>query len=502
MNINDEFTDLLFKGNTLEKIAYSDKPLPQNGEVIYLNIEEFERMFNFTYSESLYGDRKQLKDYFNIGLPPDDLPESITSKDIKYRLMHPLNCFVVCNLGPTGHGLFSREDIPPYTVLFAYTGTVCTANINDGVYDYVWFKTMELPWKMISARRIGGLARFMQHLPLDDEKFKQNTKQFLAKLYTSEQIQERGLNLDDVVNEEMQSQPSDYELRDNNFRKQSVRNSIQSCNVERSHVKVDGIPMVICWTQFGIKKNEQLGFPYGENYWNGLKKLPRYYREDGTLIPFSDYNHISNTGMFGKINPYKLYSEGVEKQKQGSPESALIAFSRALNEFRIKTNKTSIECGNCYAALASSYRDTKDYFNAIVMCEKAISIFFHLKEEGKLNKIRSKYLECLKLYDPNPSRLYAKAQIHFKSKKYIQAIDSFEFIISGKNDDKLTAYCHAELAACYRALNKCDLAILHYQAALEIMKKIRSDPQSIEVLENKLSDLKLTAEKTTTHVYP
>nr|MBA2709021.1 hypothetical protein [Tatlockia sp.] len=57
--------ECLVAGNSLIKIPYSDKPLAQGGEIIYLTPEEFKTTFNCTYTESLFGDSKAFSKYIN-----------------------------------------------------------------------------------------------------------------------------------------------------------------------------------------------------------------------------------------------------------------------------------------------------------------------------------------------------------------------------------------------------------------------------------------------------
>lgn len=248
----EQSNKVLFEGKSLARRAYSDRPLPQGGEVRYLTIEEFEKKFNFIYTESVFGKKEEFKSY-SYETPQRHFPSRITPAVIKHRMQNPLDCFVICNMGPTGHGLFTTKKLEEYTVLFVYAGEVRDATPNDGEYDYGIIIADNLPSRAITAKRKGGLSRFMQHLPIDNEKYKKELKAYISKQISPELLQARNISLDDYADEFVQGHRVDHELPNNAFRKQSIRDRVQESNVTLTQVTVNGLPIVICWTETGIE---------------------------------------------------------------------------------------------------------------------------------------------------------------------------------------------------------------------------------------------------------
>lgn len=478
---------VLFEGKSLARIPYSDRPLPQGGEVKYLTIEEFEKKFNFTYTESVFGNKEEFKLY-SYETPPNLFPSSITPAVIKHRMQNPLDCFVLCNMGPTGHGLFTTKKLEEYTVLFVYAGEVRDATPDEGEYDYGIKIAGNLPPRAITAKQKGGLSRFMQHLPIDNEKYKKELKAYISKQINAELLQAGNISLDDYADEFIRDYHIDHELPNKVFRKQSIRDRVQESNVTLTQVTLNGMPIIVCWTEPGIEANKQVGFCYGEQYWNIVGKQPRYYKEDGRLIPLSDYLHTPSAALLKNVNPLSLYNEGVKFQNDKKYELALTSFGRALFEFRKQKGKNSPECGNCYGALASTCRDIHDYPNALKACENAIVIWSSLKENEKLLSIRKKYQDCLKLAAPNLRALYAAATKRYNKKHYLVAIDQLMFICSATKDLDLKAFSYSTLASCYRELKDFDAAIANCQKALNIRKEMKN-AKAIEVVEKKLAGI-------------
>ena len=287
--------EILVEAKRLEKIPYSDKPLPQGGTIEYLSSEEFEKKLGFTYTESLQGDRKELSKYLKdkellsqirnrMDLPKDEA--------VLERLANPLDCLVVCKMDDqVGHGLFASKDIPAGTVLFMYSGTIEAAKTYEkgDEYTYCWGSlNSNAIEKIVSAKQAGGLSRFMQHLPQDQERHKKHLKQELLKQFNPVLIAERGINLDEFV-EELMQQAKDHELEDVKFHDLKMKEQLATGNVHVCQTVINGVPVIACVAEYDIKAGEQIGFSYGESYWKTAEKKPCYFLKDGNLIPKTAY---------------------------------------------------------------------------------------------------------------------------------------------------------------------------------------------------------------------
>ncbi|MFN7094574.1 MAG: SET domain-containing protein-lysine N-methyltransferase, partial [Burkholderiales bacterium] len=275
--------DPIVKAEALDKIPFAIKPLPQGGEIVYLTPAEFQEKFGCTYSESLHGNKEELSAYLGNeklykALQNVELSEP-RLKDVYYRLNNPLQSAVICDMGEVGYGLFASKDIAPGTVLFMYSGQVEIVG-KQSIQDYYassWLLGIDLKDKqfqqlqaknvnpLISSAKVGNLSRFMQHLPssLDNE-------------------------LGDII-----------------FTDKNSLNAIATNNVQFCTMIINNTPTLVCWTENGIEKHEQIGFSYGRNYWNFGSREPLYFDKMGAVIPTHSYTYKSNLIRAKRLNLYR-----------------------------------------------------------------------------------------------------------------------------------------------------------------------------------------------------
>lgn len=481
---------VLMEAKRLTKIAYSDKPLPQQGKITYLTPEEFEKKFGFVYSESLYGDRNELAKYINnpeyTKLLNDrhDLPNI---EKIKERLKNPLDCLVLCDMGPVGHGLYTSVALPPGSVLFLYAGMIGKQGNHEYSFLYDAYGDQA---NMIDAKQIGGLSRFMQHLPINFENRRAILKKAISEKFDSRAIEAHGINIDEFIDEiETKSKRQHSELDDLRFLDSSTKSNIQDCNVILSNVVVDGIPLVVVWTQDGVEANSQLGFPYGTGYWLGSEV--RYFYKNGALVPLSAYQASEALSFLHLENPFELYQKGIEHQKQNQNELALKFLKRALTKFEEKDG-TELERGNCYSAMASVLRDRSLSGKAAEACEYALELYLCCLDkvtENQLQKLKIKYWSCLDQLKPSFTQCYEEATKDFKSQKYHRAIFKLEYILNNQVSAALLASTHSTLASAYRELKQLPTALEHARKALDIRSRINCDIKLLEQSKVKLNQL-------------
>lgn len=273
----------LVQGKALEKIAYSDKPLSQNADIVYLAPDEFGQKFNFKYSESLYGDAHKFGQYLNnieICKQIKANPEHPKPLSIKHRLQNPLKNFVVCKINDVlGHGLFTTEDIQPDTVLFIYSGELknMTRYAPGDDYQYSWVDDSAVS---VDAKSVGGLSRFMQHLPFDPQVVRDYTIRGLQKTFPrlTKEILEFGLP--------KSSSGSFNEINGLDYFTQDTRKNLATANVQSVLSVFNGKPFTVFVAMRKIGKNEQVGISYTESYWHPCRNQTiRYFNLQGEMLP-------------------------------------------------------------------------------------------------------------------------------------------------------------------------------------------------------------------------
>ncbi len=521
-------TDVLIEGKGLVTIAYSEKPLPQRGEITKLSAAQLVAMFGFAYSESLHGDKDELALWLNNPSEhePLNMEYPLTLDKVKERLAAPLDHFVVCRMDEgVGCGLFTAKKIEAGTVLLIYAGVIGNASFafekadeKDSSYDYLWNdieanNSDPSRIKVVSPRNIGGLARFMQHLPRDRETKEGQIKQAIASYCAASDCRiSSGIDAEDCVYTTAQKY-APFELEGIEFDDEATRNLLQKANVNISRVVIDGVTVLVCWAPSDIEENTQLGYDYGDKYWSNERR-PRYFYSDGTLVPLTKYHHNSNfLSAPYSDDPKVNYMCGVTEYKEKKYWQAVSTLSVALQGFTAKVGLNSAECGLCYSTLASVYHDmpragteinphallasvvgTGINPKALTCCEIAITIFSVVQSNNRasnnteqcrhddenLTKILEKYKGYLKKMQGNPMVLYTKAVETIDAKKYLQAICQLERICeTSMNDNKLVGFCYNTMASCFAALGDRDKTIFCCTQAIHFATQSAPDGDSV-----------------------
>ena len=178
----------LVKAAELSLIPYSGS---LNGPVQYLTHEEFRQKFNCIYGEGLYISPSQLKKYKeNMFNKEDDrlistltgLISLLSTTDIEKGVLQRMNCpldgLVIRKINnQIGCGVFTTNPIERGTVVALYSselientdetitrfssGGTYTEREKIDVYSFCYTEIFE-----VSARDIGGIARFINHMPM------------------------------------------------------------------------------------------------------------------------------------------------------------------------------------------------------------------------------------------------------------------------------------------------------------------------------------------------
>ncbi len=475
--------ECLVAGNSLIKIPYSDKPLAQGGEIIYLTPEEFKTTFNCTYTESLFGDSKAFSKYINnmnlcaqIKSNPDLPAESL----IKERLKQPLDSFVICKINDeVGYGLFAKRDIPPGTVLFLYSGMICEGREFSEGDDYQ-FNWIQNTTTATDASQIGGLSRFMQHLPMDYQKHRDNLRKGITQRLGNIII-EKKIELESFL-DEMMSQVKDNEINEINFNNQQTKLRLAHANVNIMTTVINGVPITICISLYdGIKKNEQIGFSYGSNYWACKSRLPRFFMDNGELIPLKEYHHKqdltlsnNNNTILRNLNPLVNYKTAIELYKTQKYNIAIKHLDIAIEGFVNKKSETSLEVLNCYSAYASCFREMALFNKASKAIEKAIEISIKLNSKEQ-ESLLQKHQQILLKSGSIGIEIYQQAVIFYKDKQFIIAMNLLQLSLTKFEEEKTPqdkkAICYSTISSCYRDMGEIGKALESINIAIALCQK-------------------------------
>ncbi len=393
-------------------VLYSSKPLPQGGDVEILSPDELGKKLGFEFTESLFGDPSVLKHILNNSTLYNaiqnrlDLPKEAA---VLERLQFPLeDTFVVCDMGPeVGCGLFAKKNIPEGTVLFLYAGEVNQKQLYSAGdnYAFIWGAlSYEASTHAVSSWKKGGLARLMQHAPLDHDRQKAHLKKNLLVHCDALTMEKAGIrDVDQYLDQfvaSMMSQVSEHELQDICFSNATDRQNIASSNVRPSQVIINNIPVVVCAAEYDIEPNEQLVFSYGVLYWESFGAHPRYfYKDTGALIPTSAYFYpkerdaVATQALIDRAtptNPLSEYNKGIALFKSKEFLEAVQHLNNALALYNAPANKDNVACANCCSTLASCYRELGNMQQAIDCCNQALSLCDKEKNSQLVAQIEKK----------------------------------------------------------------------------------------------------------------
>lgn len=444
--------EILLAAKTPDKIPYSDTPLCQPGaKIIYLTHDEFKRKFACQYSESIHGNKKILPECTALlfGNWPSTVKPRIAA-EIRERLEQPLDGLVICKIDDR-YVLMTSRMIRAKTLVAFYAGeikAVSDIKISQDNYHYdLTTPAMQKSIYVATPDKIGGLGRFMQHLP-EKPTSKGEGNELAEVIFTNPQTKVAYENIDTVL--------VDYE----------------------------GVPLILMYAAEDIEAGQQLGYSFGQKYWRVRNERPRYFTPAAELIPLSDYYYKNDRGGVTlylrdtvKNNPELVYEEAVDLYgRRKKYEHALAAFQFSSQLFAKKHPEGSIDVAKCLSGMASCYRELKNIPKAIEACELAIQVFYNNKFQD-MGKIYAKYENCLEQSGKSLEELFDYGTSHFGKKNFILTVRINEYLLKRykqeKGDHRLDiALCHSALSSCYVGLNELETAIHHCRTALEIRKSI------------------------------
>ena len=331
---------LSFGSTTVTRIGYMNNPPVFGGIPRNVGMTEFHLRFGYTYVEGILGLNHEYSDQFV------KQSDNALLRSAYHRILNPLDGLTVCKINDeVGHGLFTRKPIPVGTVLCIYSGQYEPARVGS-IYAR----------GNIDAARFGGIARFMQHLPiskLDFEGFHHALNQdpkFHAMMrdMSVEEARQR-LRDPDYLQEcrKFAQLHILYNESKNLFDYDAIKHRLsgQACeSVARSNVIFEEVPLgeakiEVAIAIRNIEANEIIGFSYRQGYWLNPKMntIQKFFDRQGRVLPVSLSTHRStHNTLEAVLKKYQLESEAVLPSKEKALRRAA-AFNKEgyLDDMRV-----------------------------------------------------------------------------------------------------------------------------------------------------------------------
>ncbi len=312
--------------------------LPSEGATLqYLSYTDYRKIFNCVYNEnvSVVPSLEEEMRAFNPQLNDMDDHQALLT-EVKDIIAHPRRDLAIVYLGKTGYGLMAIEDIKEDEVLFVYSGKVTrlSESPNDP-YVHGYFGAN----LCVSAKDQAGLARFLPHLPADQNAKNARIRQKLRspemllriwmnqnpsltqeacekKLATFLAAGDEGINL--LINSIMKGYEQDttdsQELQSIQFNSDEVKSNLATSNINIDSIKSDGGKCFIVMRSARlIKKHEIVGYNYHYfNYWLSVGQQPELFLKTGEMIDRKDYQRKNRD-----MQPKPAYEMGTNRGSQG-----------------------------------------------------------------------------------------------------------------------------------------------------------------------------------------
>ena len=264
------FSKLVFEVATPPFIPFSDKPLNLGGEINNIAIEEFEKRFNIKSLKEGISQNLDVKilPFDEMALPDEML--ALMKEQVQKIQKVGFENLVVCQMGEVGLGVFASKEIPKFTVVCIYSGTIADSSAVKVDDEAMAIRSSSM---VISTNSYRGIGSLMQHLP--PRKTSNNFEEHWQFYKNSGTISYEDLRLND-------------ELYSINF-DEAIENQVQVRNLEKCVLNMNGIPVIAFLTLRDIKKGEQLGIDYNYRYWEARGKTPELFDINGNILPRQFY---------------------------------------------------------------------------------------------------------------------------------------------------------------------------------------------------------------------
>ncbi len=309
----------VFKVMSPIEVWYCDKPLKAPGAAPKkILVSELEKIVGdgFRYSEDIYSAISSKLPFQKNSRPPDVV------KEILKCLRNPLiDKLVICKIDDeVGHGVFARLPIKFNEVVAIYSGEFKSSTdvIGDTVYALDAALSKKRSGYNVDAKKIGGIARFFQHLPHHADILAEHQTR---KFKTGRACIEKSLGLDETLFELTPEEASGSieflfedamyghgekikEMMNYNrdpsgfFEVENIELSISWHEIAIANLRMsslilkdEGIPIIYFYAEKDILVGEPVGFSYTLGYWASMARLPRLFDLSGYALSRDLYKY-------------------------------------------------------------------------------------------------------------------------------------------------------------------------------------------------------------------
>lgn len=444
---------------TPERIAIADKPPALGGKVHYISKTDFEKKFNFTFREGIFAPENfytpELQAEMHQHLQEEKIQRTMDKTGLEAleekladRLTHPLEKVCVCHMGEdVGWGVFALDTIEAGEIICVYSGVIGHVTAS-GDYANAWVRNRQYK---VDAKELGGIARFMQHLPMDWDRQLQLYVEAAYKSLSQEILHRPGI--DTKIRQHMQQvlapfRACDGELDNLCFTNASVRETLATVNLKLYHLSYQGVPVDVMVAERTIEKGQLMGWPYGLAYWQQLGKAPRYFTQLGGLIDPANYHYKDQPAA---VSPQVQYGQAIELYKAQNYLEALNRLQSLLSAFQADP----IKYATCLSTLASCARELNKGREALQYCVSAYKIYQEHDLNDKCNAIVEKIQSVIDKEKWAPEKVHQLAVTQFKENEPSLALALATISLAkfqALADVKGQAYCQSLRASCFREL--------------------------------------------------
>lgn len=301
----------LIQVNSPNYLWVSKKPLKLGGIPEKLHISDIVNTFNFKYSENIWIS-EEISNH-NFGHNPNNQNEWIK---ISSYALNPLNDkLVICYINEkVGYGVFAKEIIKAGTIVALYSGEIIPRSSATSNYGMA-IKGGNNDCFAVDSKNIGGIARFIQHMPFSTKRvvnFIKNSDldSFFPRLFANGILLDEETvkrlrkieNVDQIMKNEKFSESLeeinkdiDEEIKTITFF-ENIENVLACANIKQYCILYNQKPVVFYEACIDIQPGEQLGVTYNQNYWLTRNIFPELFYLDGGIIPSNKYSRLVSQG--------------------------------------------------------------------------------------------------------------------------------------------------------------------------------------------------------------
>lgn len=357
-----------------------------------------------------------------------------------------------------GFGVFAREAIGPYEIVAMYAGEHdlfgCSTDYSLGTYGRMVGS--------IDAKEMGGIARFIQHMPTS-----MHTRYYHAYLTKdgrgrSAWSSQSTFSLRNTCDLEPPIAPEDYERTYQSDNPHlpvlplaAFDSNIASSNVLDDFYLMDGVPLYFLHSIAPILPGDPIGLNYGSGYWANRVQVPVLFNTNGDVSSvqddFTKWSHLGSA----------QYESGDTKESYRSYQEALSLLDQQcfLAGIRLKMFvQLQVVLGTCM-------QEMHQYPNALVHYDAAKEVC-ETDEELQSEYYQIHRISCLCRIKIDADNANDQAVSLYKSSKFEGALDLFKTVLS-QNQFYFQNTLSLDVASAHWNLSSCLMKLEYFIDALE-----------------------------------